>query len=146
MPKHIHVWIGLVVQEVHFVQSKRDDFGQKKFGFAIDKEIDSKNFWKKIFVPDDNYFYLPENSTHPRSLKDKVVSILRNTGEDRFVNFTTHSHTIINILGDLISDGKIDSKAVTIHVLEDDNSAVKYEASFDKEGYLVNWCAGELSY
>lgn len=146
MLKHLHVWIGLEIQDLHFVQGRSYDCDPSTKGFALDSTVfDEKSTRKDVYVPDGNYFYLPENNTHPRKLKAKIQEIL-SYADERVVNFTTHSNVPINLIGEMISDGLISYDAITIHVMKDDNSDIEYESTFDAEGYLVNFRAGELSW
>lgn len=81
--------------------------------------------------------YFPETELHPRQVAKLVPSLLGKS-------FCTHSETIINKLGHLIAEGKIDYTSIEIKILSYfklDTYDVK-EVRFDAEGYLLNWSLG----
>lgn len=146
MPKSIHVWIGLEIQDVFFTQGRSEKFDPRENGFALGDNQDEyrEQKRKEIWVPCGAYFYLPENSTHPRKLYKKLEEIISYASEDSDVNFTTHSKDSVIALAEMVSQGFVPNEIVYIHVMKDDNSEIDYTATIDKDGYLQNWRAGEL--
>lgn len=145
MPKSIHVWIGLEIQDVFFTQGSCKKFDPRENGFAIGDDIrirDEKR--KEIWVPCGAYFYFPENNTHPRKLYKKLEEIISYAADDSDVNFTTHSKDSIIALAEMVSKGLVSNEIIHLHVMKDDNSEIDYTGTIDSEGYLQNWRAGEL--
>ena len=101
---------------------------------------------KKVIVIEQ-----PELHLHPKMqmlFADMLVKILQTTekGKFRFV-IETHSETIINRIGELLSEGnkfaKEDVNVVLFHK-EDNRSSVTI-ANYDDEGFLNNWPIGVFS-
>lgn len=152
MLKTLHIWVGLEVQDLTFVNDH--SYSKANLEFAKNPELAfvlAENGYaekpkQKVFVKTEGYFYLPETGTHPRKIKEKIEKFLKYGTEDTVFHFSTHSHMVINIIGDMVELGTIGYEKVFIHVMNDDNSHIEQEASFNKEGYLENWEAGTLSY
>ena len=108
--------------------------------------IGARRVSKKVIVIEQ-----PELHLHPKMqmlFADMLVKILETTekGKFRFV-IETHSETIINRIGELLSESKKfmkeDVNVVLFHK-EDSGSSVSI-ANYDDEGFLNNWPVGFFS-
>lgn len=142
MPRSIHIWIGLEVQEVFFTQECNDDPVFQHRGYAIGEKRNKPG--EVRIVPGPGY-NLVENGFHPKNLAAHVSELLDLTPSHINCHFSTHSMNTLNVISEFIREGKINAEQVFIHILEDDNRSIKQESSFDSDGYLVNWPVGELS-
>lgn len=106
----------------------------------------TRRFSKKVIVIEQ-----PELHLHPKMqmlFADMLVRILQTTekGKFRFV-IETHSETIINRIGELLSEGnkftKEDVNVVLFH--KEDNGSSVTIANYDDEGFLNNWPIGFFS-
>lgn len=79
----------------------------------------------------------PETGLHPSKHMARITDLLVGNRDTRVIG--THSDAIINGVGLLIHDGKIDHRAVEVHVVESDGVRV---ATYGPNGYLVNWPFG----
>lgn len=88
----------------------------------------------------------PELHLHP-ALQAKLMDIIVKVANAGNVNFIieTHSETMINRVGNLIDNGKINSEDVGIAIFEkefgSEDTFVRI-GGFDKDGYLENWPMG----
>lgn len=93
----------------------------------------------------------PERCLHPR-LQAKIAAVLcdvineaHNEGKDiRFV-IETHSKVIINKIGGLIAEGKLDNNDVNVYLFNgcDPTAEKNVElATYSQQGYLNNWPIG----
>jgi len=93
----------------------------------------------------------PELHLHPRlqsMLTDSLVASV-NTAKENNLNLRlvieTHSETLVNRLGDLVSENKISPDEVSIILFEpsEETGEIKIRNSyFNSNGYLVNWPLG----
>jgi predicted ATPase len=98
----------------------------------------------------------PELHLHPAyqgQLADVFVNALRSRGlgpsssSFKFV-IETHSEALINRLGELVYDKKIDADDISIFVFEKSSRSEETKvrvATFDAEGLLDNWPQGFFS-
>ena len=108
--------------------------------------IGSRKAAKKIVVIEQ-----PELHLHPRMqmlFADMLVKVLQTTekGKFRFI-IETHSETIINRVGELISlENKFSQDDVNVVLFQkgEQGSSVTI-ASYDEEGFLTNWPVGFFS-
>lgn len=106
----------------------------------------SRKTAKKIIVIEQ-----PELHLHPRMqmlFADMLVKVLQTTekGKFRFI-IETHSETIINRVGELISlENKFSQEDVNVVLFQkgEQGSSVTI-ASYDEDGYLTNWPVGFFS-
>lgn len=92
----------------------------------------------------------PELHLHPRILAlfaEMLVSVICNLKKNEDVRFIieTHSETIINKVGALIQSSKIDEDKVNVVLFNAQNEGLNNyveQASYDSEGYLINWPTG----
>lgn len=89
----------------------------------------------------------PELHLHP-GLQAKLIDVMINVIQEGNINFIieTHSDTMINRIGDLISKKKVKKDDVNIIIFEkknsDDNTVVT-QGGYDEEGYLLpGWPVG----
>lgn len=94
----------------------------------------------------------PELHLHPAyqsKISDITVDIINQLKDlERSYNFIyeTHSHHLINRLGELIEEGILDHNDVQILIFDDENGTAKIiHANFDNEGILDNWPLGFFS-
>ena len=90
----------------------------------------------------------PELHLHPafqEKLMKAFVMIATQTNSEIIIE--THSETMINELGDLITKKVIEDSKVSILLCEkDDNDySIVRETSFDSEGYIKKWPIGFFS-
>lgn len=81
--------------------------------------------------------YFPETELHPREIIKLVPSLLGKS-------FCTHSEIIINYLGFMIDQDKVDCNSIEINILSYwklDEWVIK-KSTYNKGGYLVNWSLG----
>lgn len=110
---------------------------------------------RSAFAPPIISIEQPELHLHPAHqalLADTLVRSYRPKNNDLGKNFLmhfmveTHSEALVNRLGELISDGKLEPDDVHILVFEPDESDPKATvvrvAKFDEKGFLLNWPYG----
>lgn len=95
----------------------------------------------------------PELHLHPEyqaKIADIIVSAISMNDDRNKLNVIveTHSPSIVNRIGKLISDGTIKSGDVSILLFEHDesNGSHIHEAGFDENGVLQNWPYGFFEY
>jgi predicted ATPase len=93
----------------------------------------------------------PELHLHPRLqgiMTDAFVTSIKKAKEkgiDLRLVIETHSEALVNRLGHLVAEGKIDPEQINIILFESSDSSGKVEirkAYFDADGYLSNWPLG----
>ena len=88
----------------------------------------------------------PELHLHP-GLQAKLIDIIVKVAKQGKINviIETHSETMINRIGNIIADKKLNNADVNIVIFEkefgDDKTIVR-QGGFDEEGYLENWPVG----
>ena len=108
--------------------------------------IGSRKNSKKVIVIEQ-----PELHLHPRMqmlFADMLAKILQTTGKGKFkFVIETHSETIINRIGELVSQGGLFSNEDVNVVLfnKDDNGSSVSVSNYDEDGYLTNWPVGFFS-
>jgi predicted ATPase len=83
-------------------------------------------------------FYFPEANYHPKEIIKIIPCLLGKS-------FCTHSEVIINYLGFMIDQGKVDPTTIELNIIEKDwqtDEWVTKKSTYNKEGYLVNWQLG----
>lgn len=111
------------------------------------KELKNKNTIDRTIVIEQ-----PELHLHPAfqaKMIDVFVSII-NEAEKNNVSikliFETHSETMVNRIGTLISENKIEANKVNILIFEKENDTTHIlSKSFDEEGLLSTWPIGFFS-
>lgn len=94
----------------------------------------------------------PELHLHP-AFQAKIANVMQatleavNLDEDKSIQIIveTHSSQLINRLGELISEGKLKSEDVQVILFEESAESKEAEvrvATFDDDGYLLNWPYG----
>lgn len=93
----------------------------------------------------------PELHLHPRLqgiLTDVLVASVK-AAKDKNINFRlvieTHSEVLVNRLGHLVADKKINAEDINIVLFEpskDKESIVTRTSKFDSDGYLIDWPLG----
>lgn len=96
----------------------------------------------------------PELHLHPKMqamISDGFVAAVNTAKENKKslkIIVETHSESIINRVGELISEGKISAKDVNVVLFERDTAEVPTtvrSVEFDEDGYLRNWPHGFFS-
>ncbi|MEQ9372019.1 MAG: AAA family ATPase [Coleofasciculus chthonoplastes F3-SA18-01] len=93
----------------------------------------------------------PELHLHPRLqgiLTDVLVASVK-AAKDKNINFRlvieTHSEVLVNRLGHLVADKKINAEDINIVLFEpsnDNESIITRTSKFDSDGYLIDWPLG----
>lgn len=91
----------------------------------------------------------PELHLHPAyqakiaDITTEIINDLKNTNDSQAFIFETHSQNLINRLGELIEEGKLDHNDVQILIFDNDLNSTKITHSkFNEEGILENWPFG----
>lgn len=91
----------------------------------------------------------PELHLHPAyqakiaDITTEIINDLKSQKERQAFIFETHSQNLINRLGELIEEGKLDHNDVQILIFNNDlNSTQIINSNFSKDGVLENWPFG----
>ena len=91
----------------------------------------------------------PELHLHPAyqakiaDITAEIINDLKNNHERQSFIFETHSQNLINRLGELIEDKKLDHNDVQILIFDNDlNSTQITHSKFNEDGILENWPFG----
>lgn len=91
----------------------------------------------------------PELHLHPAyqakiaDITTEIINDLKKSKKRQSFIFETHSQNLINRLGELIEDGKLDHNEVQILIFDNDqNSTHITHSKFNEEGILENWPFG----
>lgn len=115
----------------------------------IEKEAEEKKLifrTKQNDIPTTMVIEQPELHLHP-GLQAKLIDIIAKVAKNGNVNFIieTHSETMINRMGRIISTGGISNNDVGITIFEkgiEDNNTLVKQGGYDEEGYLKDWPVG----
>ncbi len=100
-----------------------------------------------LSLSQDTARVIPEACLHDSVFAENLVRDIEHCLGVWNMHISTHSQTVINIIGDLIDNGQIDHKIVKIFLLNDHNDIIIREVGFTKDGYLgEGWIAGFLDY
>lgn len=93
----------------------------------------------------------PELHLHPRmqyllgkSIVDVVLDGKKGDVFEKMILLETHSRSIIDAIGESISNREIDRENVAVYLFGTNDERDVVEARFDSEGYLKNWPLGFL--
>jgi len=139
LPVLATIWRALPSSQSHISASSR-------IGPRLPRSPHSSESFQKIIVVEQ-----PELHLHPRlqgHLADLLCAIVREDvpSEERVhLVCETHSETIVNQIGQLVSQGRIDRKKVQVLVFEKNNGHAGTNirtAEYDSDGVLLNWPYG----
>ena len=134
-----HIVVGKHIEKLSFIDAG-DMFGPNQI--TINKNAKGE---PQLAHDSMDVYAFPEAHTHPSIVYNNMRKMIRRPDNHTTV-ILTHSDCITNAFSDAIRDLDIGFKDVNILILDDTNTHIKQTATFDREGYLVNWPTGELSY
>lgn len=134
-----HIVIGKYIEKLSFI-----DVGDM---FGAGQITINKNSNEEPQIAHDamDVCTFPETHTHPSIVYKNMRNMIKRPDSHTTI-ILTHSHCVIDAFSEAIRDLDIGFKDVNIFILDDNNTHIKQTATFDREGYLVNWPTGELSY
>lgn len=141
MVKHLHVWMGLHVENLSFVQllgANRDPFTK---GFALEKTSTSM----RVLVPNGYHRRLIEGQLNRQLIRPALMEFL-SLAEGEFANLSTHSFFVLEELALLVKEGVLSASDITVHQMSDSNAQQLAEVS--PFTFTVNYepgCDGRLS-
>lgn len=160
--KHSSGHISLIVNETN----SEATFNLTDMGFGFSQVLPIlTQLWVLVNKPQKNKYLTrsnipitfaieqPELHLHPRlqaKLADvfaAVIKYAKSNSIDLKLLIETHSETIINRIGQLISKDKFDNNHVSVIIFEKnkDNQTDIAISTYDQEGYLSNWPYGFFS-
>lgn len=129
--KKINVYVGENIQDLDF------QCGGGAEGFKDGVVIYGVNGTHRNLI---------ETGLHSRKVAEKVIKEIEFCKDKYDLNISTHSDIILNVIGIMISKGKLSTEGVSVYGLSEDNMEVVFKSSYEQEGYLVNWPYGFLDW
>lgn len=101
---------------------------------------------KLVIGIDDTCRHLPETGLHPRKYVEKLKRDIAYCEGNWNLHIVTNSRDTLNVLGDAIESGQLNSDSVEIFILDSENQKIEQTVTFDDGGYLKDFPPGFFSY
>lgn len=109
------------------------------------RRIGFNNFQKIIVIEQPELHLHPEFQAKFTNMLAKVLKYAKRNGTDLKIIIETHSDILVNRLGDLIIDEKINANQINIVIFDKESEEQPTNislAKYDKDGNLINWPLG----
>lgn len=109
------------------------------------RRIGFNNFQKIIVIEQPELHLHPEFQAKFTNMLVKVLKYAKKNGTDLKIIIETHSDILVNRLGDLIIDDKINANQINIVIFDKESEEQPTNislAKYDNDGNLINWPLG----